>query len=103
MRREADEVRTAADQNAERRVEVPRLLDAGRKQQPGCQQNDADLDDEARSPASMRRPTIGLKAAETRKPKEKAPAASPRSHPNSLTSGGSSSEKAVRAVTPSPS
>jgi hypothetical protein len=47
----------------------------------------------------MMRPTIGLMTAETRKPKEKAPAASPRSQPNSPISGGKSREKAVRAVT----
>ena len=38
-------------------------------------------------------------AAEIKKPKEKAPATSPRSHPNSSMSGGNSSENAVRAVT----
>jgi len=48
----------------------------------------------------MSRPAIGLSTAETRKPNEKAPAARPRSQPNSSMSGGSSSEKAVRAVTP---
>ena len=48
--------------------------------------------------ASMTRPTIGLRTAETRKPKEKAPAARPRSQPNSSISGGNSSEKAVRAL-----
>jgi len=48
----------------------------------------------------MRRPTIGLKTAEMRKPNEKAPAMRPRSQPNSLVSGGNSSENAVRAVTP---
>src|ERR1700761_1844855 len=47
----------------------------------------------------MMRPTTGLITAETRKPKEKAPAASPRSQPNSSTIGGNISEKAVRAVT----
>ena len=48
----------------------------------------------------MTQPTIGLNTAETRKPKEKAPAAKPRSHPNSSMIGGISSENAVRAVTP---
>ena len=48
----------------------------------------------------MTRPTIGLSTAETRKPKENAPAASPRSQPNSSMIGGRSSEKEVRAVTP---
>ena len=47
----------------------------------------------------MSRPTIGLKTAETKKPKEKAPATRPRSQPNSSMSGGNSSENAVRAVT----
>ena len=48
---------------------------------------------------SMMRPTIGPSTADTRNPKEKAPAASPRSQPNSSISGGRSSEKDVRAVT----
>ena len=48
---------------------------------------------------SIRRPTTGLITADTRKPKEKAPAANPRSQPNSSTMGGNISEKAVRAVT----
>jgi hypothetical protein len=46
------------------------------------------------------RPAIGLKTAETRKPNENAPATNPRSQPNSLMSGGISSENPVRAVTP---
>ena len=50
----------------------------------------------------MARPTSGLSTAETRKPKEKAPATTCRGQPNSSISGGSSSEKAVRAVTPRP-
>ena len=45
---------------------------------------------------------MGLSAAETRKPKEKAPAVTPRSQPNSARIGGKSSEKAVRALTPTP-
>ncbi len=49
---------------------------------------------------SITRPTNGLRTAETRKPKEKAPAARPRSHLNSSISGGSRSENAVRPVTP---
>ncbi len=49
---------------------------------------------------SISRPMIGLSTADTRKPKEKAPAASPRSQPNSSTIGGNISEKAVRADTP---
>jgi hypothetical protein len=48
---------------------------------------------------SMSRPKMGATTAETRKPKEKAPATSPRSQPNSSMSGGNSSENAVRAVT----
>ena len=39
-------------------------------------------------------------APEIRKPNEKAPAVTPRSHPNSSTMGGKNSEKAVRALTP---
>ena len=50
---------------------------------------------------SIQRPTSGLSAAETRKPKENAPAVRPRSQPNSSRIGGKSSEKAVRALTPS--
>jgi hypothetical protein len=50
--------------------------------------------------ASTTRPTNGLTAAEKRKPKEKAPAARPRSHLNSSINGGRSREKAVRPVTP---
>jgi hypothetical protein len=46
------------------------------------------------------RPTSGLATAEARKPKENAPAARPRSQPNSSMSGGMRSENAVRAVTP---
>ena len=49
---------------------------------------------------SIRRPSTGLTSADTRKPNEKAPAASPRSQPNSSTIGGNISENAVRAVTP---
>ena len=47
----------------------------------------------------MVRPTTGLITADTRKPKEKAPAARPRSQPNSSTMGGNIREKAVRVVT----
>jgi hypothetical protein len=55
----------------------------------------------ARGPCrSVTCPTNGLKAAETRKPKEKAPATTPRSQPNSSISGGSSRENEVRALTP---
>ena len=50
----------------------------------------------------MSRPRAGLRAAETRKPKEKAPAVTPRSQPNSSRMGGKSREKAVRALTPTP-
>ena len=49
---------------------------------------------------SIRRPTSGLRKAETRKPNEKAPAVSPRSQPNSARIGGNSRENAVRALTP---
>ncbi len=48
----------------------------------------------------MRRPISGLMKAESRKPKEKAPAVRPRSQRNSSRIGGNSSEKAVRALTP---
>ncbi len=51
---------------------------------------------------SISRPSAGLSTAETRKPKEKAPAVTPRSQPNSSRIGGNSSEKAVRALTPMP-
>jgi hypothetical protein len=50
---------------------------------------------------SIRRPSDGLRTAETRKPNEKAPAITPRSQPNSERIGGKSSENAVRAFTPS--
>ena len=46
------------------------------------------------------RPISGLTAPDTTKPKEKAPAVTPRSHPNSETIGGKNSENAVRALTP---
>jgi hypothetical protein len=49
---------------------------------------------------SMTRPMTGLKVMEARKPKEKAPAVSPRSQPNSARIGGKKSENAVRALTP---
>jgi hypothetical protein len=42
----------------------------------------------------------GLRMAEVRNPNENAPAARPRSQPNSSISGGISSENAVRALTP---
>ena len=48
----------------------------------------------------MARPISGLTAAETRKPNEKAPAVTPRSHPNSSMIGGKNSENEVRALTP---
>ena len=51
---------------------------------------------------SISRPSDGLSTAETRKPNEKAPAVTPRSQPNSARIGGKSSEKAVRALTPTP-
>ena len=55
----------------------------------------------ARGPArSIKRPISGLTAPDTRKPNEKAPAVTPRSHPNSSMIGGKNSEKAVRALTP---
>jgi hypothetical protein len=40
---------------------------------------------------SIARPISGLTAAETRKPNEKAPAVTPRSHPNSSMLGGKNS------------
>ena len=46
------------------------------------------------------RPISGLTAPDTTKPKEKAPAVTPRSHPNSEMIGGKNSENAVRALTP---
>ncbi len=46
------------------------------------------------------RPISGLTAAETRKPNEKAPAVTPRSHPNSSTIRGNNNENDVRALTP---
>src|SRR2546426_2831052 len=51
---------------------------------------------------SIRRPREGLRTAETRKPKENAPAVTPRSQPNSSRIGGERSEKGGRAVTPPP-
>ena len=50
--------------------------------------------------ASISRPSGGLRNAEIRKPKEKAPAVTPRSQPNSARMGGKKSENAVRAFTP---
>jgi hypothetical protein len=49
---------------------------------------------------SIIRPSAGLRKADTRKPNEKAPAVTARSQPNSSRIGGNSSEKAVRALTP---
>ena len=49
---------------------------------------------------SISRPTKGVTTAETRKPNEKAPAVMPLSQPNSPRIAGNSSEKAVRALTP---
>jgi hypothetical protein len=49
---------------------------------------------------SIRRPISGLTMADTTKPNEKAPAVTPRSHPNSSMIGGKNSENAVRALTP---
>src|SRR5204862_6773018 len=46
------------------------------------------------------RPISGLTAPDTTKPNEKAPAVTPRSHPNSEMIGGKNSENAVRALTP---
>ena len=48
------------------------------------------------------RPSTGLRIAETTKPKENAPAVTPRSQRNSSRIGGNSKEKAVRALTPMP-
>jgi len=45
---------------------------------------------------------MGLRMAETTNPNENAPAVMPRSQPNSARMGGKSSEKAVRALTPTP-
>jgi len=42
----------------------------------------------------------GVTSADTRNPNEKAPAVMPRSQPNSSMMAGNSSEKAVRALTP---
>ena len=50
-------------------------------------------------PYPTTRPTNGLMSAETKKPNENAPAARPRSQPNSSSSGGRSRENAVRDVT----
>ena len=55
----------------------------------------------ARGPKrSIMRPIKGLTAPETRKPNEKAPAVTPRSHLNSSMMGGKNSENDVRALTP---
>src|SRR2546429_9167194 len=51
---------------------------------------------------SINRPSEGLRTAETRKPKENAPAVTPRSQPNSSRIGGEGNEKGGRAVTPPP-
>ena len=51
---------------------------------------------------SISRPSDGLSTAETMKPNENAPAVMPRSQPNSASMGGKSSEKPVRAFTPTP-
>ena len=57
----------------------------------------------ARGPwRSISQPSVGLSSAETTKPKENAPAMTPRSQPNSPRIGGNSSENAVRALTPMP-
>ena len=57
----------------------------------------------ARGPArSISLPISGLTMPDTTKPKEKAPAVTPRSQPNSSRMGGKSREKAVRALTPTP-
>ena len=49
---------------------------------------------------SINRPSVGLNAADSKKPNENAPAVTPRSQPNSVRIGGNSSENAVRAFTP---
>src|SRR5256885_3171663 len=51
---------------------------------------------------SISRPREGLRTAETRKPKENAPAVTPRSQPNSSRIGGERSGKGGRAVYPPP-
>jgi hypothetical protein len=48
------------------------------------------------------RPSSGLRIAETAKPKENAPAVTPRSQRNSSRMDGNSKENAVRALTPMP-
>ena len=48
---------------------------------------------------SIALPSSGLRAAETRKPNENAPAVSARSQPNSSRMGGYTSENDVRALT----
>ena len=47
-------------------------------------------------------PSSGISVAEMMKPKEKAPAMTPRSQPNSSSIGGNSRENAVRTLTPMP-
>jgi len=49
---------------------------------------------------SIIRPKSGLRSADRKKPNEKTPAVTPRSHPNSPRIGGYNNENAVRALTP---
>ena len=51
---------------------------------------------------SINRPFNGLRIPATTKPKEKAPAVTPRLQPNSFKIGGNSRENPVRAFTPMP-
>ena len=51
---------------------------------------------------SMSRPRNGVRQVAATKPTEKAPAVTPRSHPNSVTRAGNRRENAVRVLTPIP-
>jgi len=100
LRGEGHEVCAATDQDAERRIELPRFFDRGGEEKSGRQQAYAAFDHHAWAMSiHPRGPRSGSRLRRRGSRRKKAPATTPRCQPNSSISGGSKSEKAVRALT----
>ena len=74
----------AADQHAERQVEMPRRASTAAPAADPHAIRPRRAPSRARAVAVHQRPSVGLRAAETTKPNENAPAVTPRSQPNSV-------------------
>ena len=81
---------------------MPRLADERGEQQPGRHDCHPDFDHEPRPPVVHQPADERAQHGRDQKPNENAPAVTLRPQPNSSRIGGKSSEKGVRALTPTP-